>query len=80
MNPEQADAVVVGARPAGTATAVALASAGRRVVVLDRARFPSDTLSTHLMFAGGVVELARVGVLEAVLGLGAPSFTIARTL
>jgi flavin-dependent dehydrogenase len=70
--PERADAVVVGARPAGTATAVALASAGRHVVVLDRAGFPSDTLSTHLMFAGGVAELARTGVLEAVLALGAP--------
>ena len=32
---------------------------GRRVVALDRARFPSDTLSTHLLFAGGVAELAR---------------------
>jgi flavin-dependent dehydrogenase len=70
--PEQADAVIVGARPAGAACAVALASAGRRVIVLDRARFPSDTLSTHLMFAGGVAELARLGVLDRVLALGAP--------
>lgn len=69
---EQADAVVVGARPAGAATAIALARAGRRVVALDAAHFPSDTLSTHLLFAGGVAELARTGALERVEALGAP--------
>jgi flavin-dependent dehydrogenase len=72
VSAELADAVVVGARPAGASTAIALASAGRRVVVLDRARFPSDTLSTHLMFAGGVAELAGLGALERVVALGAP--------
>ena len=51
--------IVVGARCAGAATAIALARAGRPVVALDRARFPSDTLSTHLLFAGGVAELQR---------------------
>jgi flavin-dependent dehydrogenase len=70
--PERVDAVVVGARPAGTATAAALARAGRRVVALDSARFPSDTLSTHLMFAGGVAELARAGALARVEEVGAP--------
>jgi flavin-dependent dehydrogenase len=72
VSAERADAIVVGARPAGSACATALASAGRRVVALDRARFPSDTLSTHLMFAGGVLELKRTGVLEQALALGAP--------
>lgn len=70
--PERVDAVVVGARPAGSATAIALARAGRRVVALDRARFPSDTLSTHLLFAGAVAELGRVGALDRVLEVGAP--------
>ena len=69
---ERADAVVVGARPAGAAVAAALARAGKRVVALDRASFPSDTLSTHLLFAGGVAELAGVGALERVEALGAP--------
>jgi flavin-dependent dehydrogenase len=72
MTPERVDAVVVGARPAGAATAIALARAGRRVLALDSARFPSDTLSTHLLFAGSVAELQRSGALERVRALGAP--------
>ena len=72
---EHVDAVVVGARCAGSATATALARAGRRVVALDRASFPSDTLSTHLLFLGGVVELQRLGALERVLELGPPKLT-----
>ena len=74
---ERADAVVVGARCAGSATAIALARAGRRVVVLDRAAFPSDTLSTHLLWAGGVAELKRLGALERVGELGAPRLEVA---
>jgi len=69
---EFVDAVVVGARCAGSATAVALARAGRQVIAVDKARFPSDTLSTHLLFAGGVAELAAVGALDRVEALGAP--------
>ena len=72
---ESADAIVVGARCAGSATATALARAGRTVVALDRARFPADTLSTHLLFLGGVVELQRLGALDRVLALGAPKLT-----
>ena len=51
------DALVVGARCAGSATAIALARAGRRVLCVDRASFPSDTLSTHLIFPSSVAEL-----------------------
>ena len=69
---ESADAVVVGARCAGSAAAIALARAGRRVVALDRARFPSDTLSTHQLWPGGVAELKRLGALDRVEALGAP--------
>jgi flavin-dependent dehydrogenase len=75
--PERVDAVVVGARCAGSAAAIGLARAGRRVVALDRAAFPSDTLSTHLLFAGGVAELAAVGALERVHALGAPRMPVA---
>lgn len=72
---EQADAVVVGARCAGSAVATTLARAGHRVVALDSARFPSDTLSTHLLWPAGVAELSRLGALAAVAELGAPRLT-----
>ncbi|WP_024805524.1 NAD(P)/FAD-dependent oxidoreductase [Nocardia sp. BMG51109] len=72
---ERADVVVVGARCAGTATAAALARAGRRVIVLDSAHFPSDTLSTHLLWPAGVAELRRLGALDGVAELGAPRLT-----
>ncbi|WAL67974.1 NAD(P)/FAD-dependent oxidoreductase [Amycolatopsis cynarae] len=70
------DALVVGARPAGSATAIALARAGKRVVVLDRSRFPSDTLSTHLLWPGGLAELRALGALDRVEALGAPRLPI----
>lgn len=61
------DAIIVGARCAGSATARLLAEQGRDVLVLDRARFPSDTVSTHLITTGGVSLLRRWGLLETVL-------------
>ncbi|MPY78523.1 MAG: NAD(P)/FAD-dependent oxidoreductase [Actinophytocola sp.] len=64
---EHADAVVVGSRIAGAAAAIAMARTGRHVIALDRVRFPSDTLSTHLMFPAHVAELVRLGALERVL-------------
>ncbi|HEX3827669.1 MAG TPA: NAD(P)/FAD-dependent oxidoreductase [Sporichthyaceae bacterium] len=70
--PEQVDVVVVGGRIGGSAVAIALARAGRRVLVLDNAAFPSDTVSTHVMFAGGLAELKRLGALDRVLAAGAP--------
>jgi NADPH-dependent 2,4-dienoyl-CoA reductase/sulfur reductase-like enzyme len=46
---EEVDVVVVGGRLAGCAVAAPLARAGRRVVVLEKMRFPSDQLSTHVL-------------------------------
>ncbi|HET9650051.1 MAG TPA: FAD-dependent oxidoreductase [Microlunatus sp.] len=66
------DVVVVGARCAGAASALLLARAGHDVVLLDRATFPSDTTSTHSLVRGGVVQLARWGLLDDVLASGAP--------
>jgi 2-polyprenyl-6-methoxyphenol hydroxylase-like FAD-dependent oxidoreductase len=67
------DVVVVGARAAGAATALLLSRLGHDVVLLDRAVFPADTLSTHQIARTGVVQLQRWGLLQAVLGSGAPA-------
>jgi flavin-dependent dehydrogenase len=67
------DVIVVGARCAGSSTARLLAHRGHDVVVVDRADFPSDTLSTHGIARGGVVQLSRWGLLDRVLDSGAPA-------
>jgi flavin-dependent dehydrogenase len=66
------DVVVVGARCAGAATAMLLAGAAHDVVLVDRAPLPSDTLSTHAIARGGVVQLHRWGLLDRLLATGAP--------
>ena len=66
------DAIVVGARCAGSPTAMLLARKGYRVLVVDRAAFPSDTLSTHLIHAPGVDALRRWGLLEELTATGCP--------
>ena len=66
------DAIVVGARCAGSPTAMLLARSGRRVLLLDRATFPRDTLSTHYIHQSGVARLARWGLLERLAATGCP--------
>src|SRR5215470_16839375 len=66
------DAIVVGARCAGAPTGMLLARKGYRVLVVDRATFPSDTLSTHLIHAPGVAALRRWGVLDEVTATSCP--------
>jgi menaquinone-9 beta-reductase len=68
---EDFDVVIVGARCAGAPLARQLAGQGVRVCVVDRARFPSDTPSTHVIQPCGVAALARLGVLDAALAAGA---------
>jgi flavin-dependent dehydrogenase len=66
------DAIVVGARCAGSPTAMLLSRAGYSVLMLDRAGFPSDTLSTHVIHQPGVAALARWGLLDRIRDSGAP--------
>ena len=67
------DAIVIGARAAGSTTAMLLARAGLDVLVVDRARFPSDTLSTHQLQIPAVARLRRWGLLDKVIASGAPA-------
>jgi menaquinone-9 beta-reductase len=60
------DVVVVGARCAGAATAMLLARPGLKVLVVERDRHGSDTLSTHALMRGGVLQLHRWGLLDSV--------------
>lgn len=66
------DVIIVGARCAGASSALLLARQGVRVLLVDRARFPSDTVSTHLLHAPGVARLKQWGLLEPLLATGCP--------
>jgi 2-polyprenyl-6-methoxyphenol hydroxylase-like FAD-dependent oxidoreductase len=69
------DAIVVGARCAGSPTAMLLARKGFRVLLVDRATFPSDSMSTHFIHPPGVAQLKRWGLLERVAASNCPPFT-----
>jgi len=66
------DAIVVGARVAGAPTAMLLARKGYRVLLVDKASFPSDTMSTHYIHQPGIAALKRWDVLDDVLATGVP--------
>ncbi len=66
------DVIVIGARVAGASTAMLLARKGYKVLLVDRASFPSDTLSTHQVQLKGVAALKRWGLLDKVLATNCP--------
>lgn len=72
MRSDDYDVVVVGARCAGSVTGMLLARGGLRVLIIDRARFPSDTISGHMIKPAGVAYLQRWGLLDPVLETGCP--------
>jgi flavin-dependent dehydrogenase len=64
------DALVVGARVAGATVAARLAEQGRKVLLVDRDEFPSDTISTHALAFNAVESLRRLGVLDRIEAAG----------
>lgn len=74
------DAIIVGARVAGSAAAILLARHGRRVLLVDKDAFPSDRLSTHIVLGGGAKVLGRMGVIEMLERAGGMRFDRMRTI
>jgi flavin-dependent dehydrogenase len=64
------DVIVVGARCAGSPLAMLLARAGHKVALVDRASFPSDTMSTHFLWQRGAARLNAWGLLEQLQARG----------
>jgi 2-polyprenyl-6-methoxyphenol hydroxylase-like FAD-dependent oxidoreductase len=60
------DAVIVGARAAGSPLAARLAGVGWSVLLLDREPPPADTLSTHVLFPNTLARLRELGALEKI--------------
>jgi flavin-dependent dehydrogenase len=69
------DAIVVGARCAGASTAMLLARKGLRVLLIDRATFPSDIAHGHFIHRHGPRRLREWGLLDRVVGTGCPANT-----
>lgn len=69
------DVIIVGARCAGSPTAMLLARKGYRVLLVDKATFPSDTMSGHFLHQRGVARLKRWGILDRVLATNVPAIS-----
>ena len=69
------DAIIVGARCAGASTAMLLARKGHRVLLVDRARFPSEIPHGHFIHRDGPPRLARWGLLDKIVATGCPPLT-----
>jgi flavin-dependent dehydrogenase len=70
------DAIIVGARCAGSPVAMLLAQRGHRVLVVDRATFPSDTISTHVLWPPTINRLEKWGLRGEIEKNGAPALDV----
>ena len=66
------DAIIVGARCAGSPTAMLLAQKGYQVLLVDRDSFPSDIMSTHYIWQPGMAMLKGWGLMDKVLDSDSP--------
>ena len=73
MATNEYDAIVVGARCAGSPTAMLLARTGHKVLLVDKDHFPSDTLSTHMIHPPGIALLKQWGLLDRLIATGCPA-------
>lgn len=69
------DVIVIGARCAGSPTAMLFAQQGYRVLLLEKARFPQDTLSSHYIHMQGMSLLNRWGLLDRLRDAGCRPIT-----
>ena len=70
------DAIVVGARCAGSSTALLLARKGYKVLLVDRSTYPSDlAFSTHYIHQSGMARLKRWGLFDRIAASNCPPIT-----
>jgi 2-polyprenyl-6-methoxyphenol hydroxylase-like FAD-dependent oxidoreductase len=69
------DVIIVGARCAGSPTAMLLARKGYRVLLVDKATFPSDIINGYFLHARGVACLKRWGILDRIIASNCPAIT-----
>ncbi|HYL94995.1 MAG TPA: NAD(P)/FAD-dependent oxidoreductase [Terriglobales bacterium] len=70
------DAIIVGARCAGSPVALLLARKGYKVLLLDRNKFPSDmAFSNHFLHQAGAAAMKRWGLLDRLAATGCPPIT-----
>ena len=70
------DAIIIGARCAGAPTAMLLARKGYRILLVDKATFPSDTISTHIIWPHGAAIMDRWGLLDRLAATGCPAVAL----
>ena len=56
----------------GSPTAMLLARKGYRILLVDKATFPSDTISTHIIWPHGAEVMDRWGLLDRLAATGCP--------
>jgi flavin-dependent dehydrogenase len=69
------DAIVIGARSAGSPTAMLLARKGHKVLLIDRAAFPSDIPHGHFIHRHGPRHLHDWGLLQRIVDTNCPPIT-----
>src|SRR5258707_12520844 len=66
------DVLIVGTRCAGAPLAMLLSRKGYNVLGVDRAQFPSDTVSTHFMWPRTTAALAKWDLVDKLAATGCP--------